>query len=65
VESSVISHKPDERHVVKISRLWKLVLAATLIVWGLLLLDVLTFSSASDIVGIGSIASGVLLLLDK
>ena len=49
----------------KISRLWKLVLAATLIVWGLLLLDVLTFSSASDIVGIGSIASGVLLLLDK
>jgi hypothetical protein len=40
-------------------------LAATLIVWGLLLLDVLTFSSASDLVGIGAIASGVLLLLDK
>ncbi len=49
----------------KISKLWRVVLAATLIVWGLLLLDVLTFSSASDIVGIGGIASGVLLLLDK
>ena len=40
-------------------------LAATLILWGLLLLDVVTFSSASDIIGIGGIASGVLLLLDK
>jgi hypothetical protein len=50
---------------VKISKLWRVVLAATLIVWGLLLLDVLTFSSASDIVGIGAIAAGVLLLLDK
>ena len=49
----------------KISKLWRVVLAATLIVWGLLLLDILTFSSASDIVGIGGIASGVLLLLDK
>ncbi len=49
----------------KISKLWRVVLAATLILWGLLLLDVLTFSSASDIIGIGGIASGVLLLLDK
>ena len=54
-----------ERESMKIGKLWKVVLAATLIVWGLLLLDVLTFSSASDIVGIGGIASGVLLLLDK
>ncbi|MEE8496972.1 MAG: hypothetical protein V3S62_00380 [Acidimicrobiia bacterium] len=49
----------------KISKLWRVVLAATLILWGLLSLDVVTFSSASDIIGIGSIASGVLLLLDK
>ena len=49
----------------KISKLWRVVLAATLILWGLLLLDVVTFSSASDIIGIGGIASGVLLLLDK
>ena len=49
----------------KISKLWRVVLAATLILWGLLLLDVVTYSSASDIIGIGGIASGVLLLLDK
>ncbi len=49
----------------KISKLWKVVLAATLILWGLLLLDVLSFSSSGDIMGIGGIASGVLLLLDK
>lgn len=51
--------------MVKISKLWMVLLAATMIVWGLQLLDVLTFSSGSDIVGIGAIASGVLLLLDK
>ena len=49
----------------KISKLWRVVLAATLILWGLQLLDVLTFSGASDIIGIGGVASGVLLLLDK
>ncbi len=49
----------------KIAKLWRVVLAATLILWGLQLLDVLTFSSASDIIGIGGVASGVLLLLDK
>lgn len=49
----------------KISKLWRVVLAATLILWGLLLLDVLTFSSASDIIGIGGVVSGVLLLVDR
>ncbi len=49
----------------KMAKLWRVVLAATLILWGLQSLDVLTFSKASDIVGIGGIASGVLLLLDK
>ncbi len=49
----------------KIAKLWRVVLAATLILWGLQLLDVLTFSNASDIIGIGGVASGVLLLLDK
>lgn len=49
----------------KITKLWKVVLAVTLVVWGLLLLDIITFSSAPDIVGIGAIAAGVLLLIDK
>jgi hypothetical protein len=41
------------------------VLAATLGLYGLLLLDVLDFSSGTDIIGIGMIASAVLLILDK
>lgn len=47
----------------KISKLWKVVLAITLMAWGLVLLDVVSFSS--DILGIGAIAAGVLLLIDK
>ena len=48
------------------SRNWKEKLKhARCCLWGLLLLDIVTFSSASDIVGIGSLASAVLLLLDK
>jgi hypothetical protein len=49
----------------KISKLWMVVLAATLGVYGLYILDILDFSSLRDIVGIGMIASAVLLLLDK
>jgi hypothetical protein len=49
----------------KVSKIWKVALAATLAVWGLLLLDILTFSSATDVVGIGALASAVLLLIDK
>ncbi len=49
----------------KISKLWRVALAVTLILWGLLLLDVVTFSGASDIIGIGGVVSGVLLLLDQ
>ncbi len=49
----------------KISKLWRVVLAATLALWGLSLLDILTFSSASDLVGIGAVASAVLILIDR
>ena len=49
----------------KISKLWMVVLAATLALYGLLILDVLDSSGIFDIVGIGMIASAVLLLLDK
>lgn len=47
------------------SKLWKVVLAVTLLIWGLGLLDILTFDSQGDILGIGAIASAVLLILDK
>lgn len=49
----------------RISKMWMVVLAITLALWGLLLLEVLDFSSATDIIGVGAIASAVLLLLDK
>jgi len=59
-------HRLNEGGIpMKISKLWMVILAATLGVYGLLLLDILDFSSAGDIVGIGMIASAVLLLLDK
>lgn len=49
----------------KFSKIWMVVLAATLALWGLLLLDVIDWSSLPDILGIGAIASAVLLILDK
>jgi hypothetical protein len=50
---------------VRISKFWMVVLAATLALYGLFLLDVLDFSSGIDVIGIGMIASAVLLLLDR
>jgi hypothetical protein len=50
---------------VKVSKIWMVVLAATLAIWGLGLLDIVTFDKQGDILGIGAIASAVLLLLDK
>lgn len=49
----------------KITKIWMVVLAATLALWGLGLLDILTFDNQGDILGIGAIASAVLLILDK
>lgn len=49
----------------RISKFWMVVLAATLALYGLFLLDVLDFSSGIDVIGIGMIASAVLLLLDR
>lgn len=48
-----------------ISKLWMIVLAVTLALYGLLLLDVLSFSSGLDFVAFGMIASAILLVLDK
>lgn len=49
----------------KFSKLWMVVLAATMALLGLWYLDIIDFSSAPDLIGIGAIASAVLLLLDK
>jgi uncharacterized membrane protein HdeD (DUF308 family) len=47
------------------SKLWHVVLAVTLIFWGLVSLDWISFNNAGDVLGIAAIVSGVLLLIDK
>ncbi|MCB2223164.1 MAG: hypothetical protein KQH83_03225 [Actinobacteria bacterium] len=49
----------------KINKLWKIGLAAVLAWWGLMLLDVLTFSGADNILAIASLATAFLVLIDK
>lgn len=49
----------------KISKIWMVVLAVTLAILGLWYLDVIDWSSAPDMIGIGALASAVLLVLDK
>lgn len=49
----------------KVQRIWHVVLAAVLILWGLILLDWVSFSNSSDFLGIGAIVAAVLLLIDK
>jgi uncharacterized membrane protein HdeD (DUF308 family) len=49
----------------KFAKFWYLALAIVLIFWGVILLDWITVSSASDILGIGAIVTGVLILIDK
>jgi hypothetical protein len=45
--------------------LWKVALAAFLILWGLISADILSFSNSGTILGIIAIAAGVLILIDK
>lgn len=47
----------------KFNVLWRIVLAAFLILWGLVLMDVISIDST--ILGIIAIAAGVLVLIDK
>lgn len=49
----------------KISKVWMVVLAATLALLGLWYLDIIDFNSTPELIGIGALASAVLLLLDK
>ena len=46
-------------------KFWMVALAATLAVLGLWYLDVVNFESAPDLIGLGALASAVLLVLDK
>jgi len=46
-------------------KLWHFTLGLVLVFWGAMLLDWITFSKASDALGIGAIVTGVLALLDK
>ena len=48
-----------------VKRIWMAVLAIVLILWGLILLDWVSFSNSGDVLGIGAIIAGVLLLLDR
>jgi hypothetical protein len=47
----------------KFNEFWRIVLAAFLVLWGLVLMDVLTIDA--NILGIIAIAAGVLVLIDK
>jgi hypothetical protein len=50
---------------VKITKIWHFALGLLLIFWGAMLMDWITFSNAGDVLGIGSIVTGVLALIDK
>jgi hypothetical protein len=45
--------------------LWRVALAVFLILFGLLWMDILSFSNSDTILGIVAIAAGVLILIDK
>jgi len=50
---------------VKFSKLWMIVLAVWLVLFGVFTMGWVEMSSAGDILGIGAIIAGVLLALDK
>ena len=49
----------------KFKKIWHLALGLVLIYWGAVELDWITFDNARDILGIGAIVTGVLVLIDK
>lgn len=49
----------------RFGKFWYLALAIVLIFWGVILLDWITLDNSSDILGIGAIVTGVLILIDK
>ena len=49
----------------KFEKFWKLALGLVLLFWGAWLMGWIDFESAPDILGIGSLITGVLVLIDK
>ncbi|MBI5156972.1 MAG: hypothetical protein HZA58_03030 [Acidimicrobiia bacterium] len=49
----------------KFSKIWQLVLAIWLILLGVIWMDWVSFDNSTDVLGIGAIVTGVLVLIDK
>lgn len=49
----------------KFAKFWYLALGILLVFWGAVLMGWLEFDNANDILGIGAIVTGVLVLIDK
>lgn len=49
----------------KFSPIWKVALGLLLVFWGALLMDWISFDNSGDVLGIGAIVTGVLVLIDK
>lgn len=47
------------------SPIWRIVLAAWFILWGVLGMEWITFDNSQNVLAIGAIAVGVLVLLDR
>ena len=48
-----------------LGKLWMVSLAAVLVWWGLMLLSILDFSSADEILAIGAFVTAFFLIIDK
>jgi hypothetical protein len=64
-KTSLRNDRYNRRRGVRFSKLWTIVLAIWLVLWGVFAMGWLTMDSGSDILGIGAIIAGVLLALDK
>lgn len=49
----------------KFAKFWYLALGILLVFWGAVLMGWLEFDNSGDILGIGAIVTGVLVLIDK
>ena len=49
----------------KFSKIWHIALGILLVFWGAVTMGWLEFDNASDVIGIGSVVTGVLVLIDK
>lgn len=49
----------------RVAKIWHFALGLVLVYWGAMLMEWITFSNASDVLGIGSIVTGLLAIIDK